>query len=128
MKRTMALLITIACLAIAGLATTGTAAASGKGCPHGQVNTIVGTMHRDILPGTDCADVIYGLRGNDLIIGHNGEDRLLGGRGNDQLRGVDGFADQIRGGRGRDDRCRGDQLDVFTGCEHILRFFVTPAK
>ena len=42
---------------------------------------------------------------------------VFGGFGNDRLRGnVDGEADLLAGGRGRD-RCIGDALDTFVGCE-----------
>jgi Ca2+-binding RTX toxin-like protein len=121
----MSILIVIAFLAVAAMMTAGTASAHGKGCPHGQVNTIVGTNGTDFLVGTNCSDYIYGLGNNDVLLGNKGSDHLFGGRGNDRLRGVDGYPDVLSGGRG-DDRCRGDQLDIFKNCEHVLRIFVTP--
>jgi len=111
------------------MATAGTAAANDRHhnhCHPWETNTIVGSPGADILIGSQCDDYIYGLRGSDLLVGSGGEDHLFGGRGNDRLRGVDGYADVLRGGRGHFDRCRGDQLDIFTGCEFVLRFYVTP--
>lgn len=129
MKRMMTTLVVIAFFAVASMAMAGTASANegpGEHCHRDQITTIIGSLGNDILPGTRCDNYIYGLRGADTLIGNTGNDHLFGGRGNDLLRGVDGYADVLNCGLGGNDHARGDQLDIFEGCEHVLRFFVQP--
>ena len=119
------------------LATAGNAAASDSSwhhhrhhhsCRHVPVQTIIGTNCPDVLVGGRCSDYIYGLGGRDRIFAGGGGDHLFGGRGNDRLNSINGFADVVGGGRGRNDRCRGDQLDIFLRCEHVIRFFIQPVE
>lgn len=131
MKRMMTALIVIAFLAVAAMATAGSASAhegDGNHCRHDSVNTIVGSLGNDRLVGTNCADYIYGLNGDDVLVGRAGSDHLFGNRGNDRLNGVDGYPDVLNCGLGNNDRARGDQLDSFIRCEHVLVFFVQPVS
>lgn len=116
--------------AVALLAVAAPASASTNGpsfehhCwPWAPPNVIVGSGNADVLPGTECADTIYGLSGNDRLIGNDGRDTLYGGLGNDRLFGIDGERDFLFGGRGTD-ICRGDQFDLFFGCERVIRVAV----
>lgn len=59
---------------------------------NGQLATIVGSSHDDVIVGSPIDDVIVGLGGNDTIDGGGGNDVICGGLG----------ADIIRGGAGRD--------------------------
>ena len=71
----------------------------------GQLATIVGTNHDDVLAGTTGSDVAVlldgdkffdGLGGNDRVCGGDGDDFLVGGAGGDLMAGGTG-ADQLRG-------------------------------
>jgi metallophosphoesterase (TIGR03767 family) len=64
-------------------------------------------------------DRVNGGRQRDWIAGYSGEDRLTGGGGNDYIKSKDGEADLIRCGKGRKDRARGDELDLFISCERV---------
>ena len=102
------------------------APAGSHPCHPNTVNVITGTQGPDFLAGTPCADAIYGFGGADVLIGRAGVDVLAGGSGRDRLLGVDGTADRLRGGRGRD-YCKGDQFDTFVSCERRVRVIVAPA-
>jgi Tol biopolymer transport system component len=95
---------------------------------------IYGTNGDDLLTGTPGDDLICGLRGNDRIHGGGGNDTILGGDGNDSIAGgagtdrlfgasgndrlyaLDGKADVVNGGPGRD-RMWGDEVDTVSEIE-----------
>ncbi|MFL5896145.1 MAG: hypothetical protein ACJ76Z_13675, partial [Thermoleophilaceae bacterium] len=81
---------------------------------------IAGGAGNDRLSGGDGNDVIDGGPGNDRITGGAGRDRITGGTGNDSIDLVDGSADTVNCGAGRD-RVRMDSRDHARSCERITR-------
>jgi hypothetical protein len=79
-----------------------------------------GGRGNDRLAGGSGRDRLSGGRGNDRLAGGSGRDRLSGGRGADRLNTVDGRADAVMGGSGRD-ICRVDPADEakVKGCEIV---------
>jgi hypothetical protein len=88
-------------LALSGLISTPSDAATKKKTSDGQVCTIVGTAKSDVIKGTKKRDVICGLGGNDKISGLGGDDVIDGGVGKDKIDGGPGD-DKILGGAGTD--------------------------
>ncbi len=84
-------------------------------------DAIRGGRGPDRLQGRGGRDCLYGQRGRDKLNGGADSDRLFGGRGGDVIRAVDGSADRVSCGRGRD-RAVVDQRDR-TGrfCERVRR-------
>jgi uncharacterized repeat protein (TIGR01451 family) len=80
----------------------------------GEVCTITGTNHSDVLNGTPGDDVICGGNGKDTINGGGGNDIIVGGNGKDVLNGNDGN-DTILGKNGKDQVTGGLGLDVLNG-------------
>ena len=113
---------------------TGNDALSGGRGPDG----IAGDQGRDIMVGGPSNDVVAAGSGNDRAAGGSGDDTIGGGRGNDRVRGdagvdrlfggtgrdavnaVDGTADVVDCGPGRD-RARADRIDQVTNCESVTR-------
>jgi uncharacterized repeat protein (TIGR01451 family) len=81
---------------------------------------ISGGAGNDRLSGGDGNDVIDGGSGNDRITGGAGRDRITGGTGNDSIDVVDGSADTVNCGPGRD-KVRLDSRDRARGCERVIR-------
>jgi RTX calcium-binding nonapeptide repeat (4 copies) len=75
-----------------------------------------GQAGRDFLSMGDGDDLAFGGAGDDGISGGTGEDRLYGGAGNDVLDSLDGFADLVHGGPGRD-TAYPDSLDRMVSIE-----------
>jgi Ca2+-binding RTX toxin-like protein len=133
-RRRIATILLLACLAAAVIAVAAAGAESGVAprCD-GKHATIVGTSGDDVIQGTDGADVIsagpgndkvYGGLGNDIVCGGPGEDLLHGGRGNDWLEGGAGTDrvfgdlgdDHLTGGGGdRDEVSGGLGIDTVSG-------------
>ena len=68
------------------------------------IENVIGSMHDDMLTGTDDVDVgnsLWGLAGNDFLSGREGNDMLYGGEGDDSLEGGD-ENDTLEGGPGAD--------------------------
>lgn len=110
------------------VATTGTASALLAG--FGDVLAVqrVGDRAADILKGSKRADQLRGKGGDDSLTGGAGNDRLYGGPGIDELSGgagrdrlyaVDGEADTVNCGPGKDIAYI-DPGDAAGGCETTL--------
>jgi len=64
--------------------------------------------------------VIYGRGGDDRINGGKGPDIVYGGRGDDVLKDfASGQSPGLLVGGPGHDRCIGDKLDTFRGCEVV---------
>ena len=92
---------------------------------HGGNDQMFGSFGRDVFYGDSGNDRLSGSHGKDRLVGGNGKDRLDGGcnqdklfgdAGNDRLIGIDGWADRLNGGTGRDFGHR-DQLDSLASVE-----------
>ena len=92
-----------------------------------------GTAAGERLLGRGGPDVLQGRGGDDCLVGGPGRDRLEGGSGRDVLKGgpgkdfihaVDGVAETVRCGPGRD-RVRADATDRLRGCERVRREFAS---
>jgi Ca2+-binding RTX toxin-like protein len=94
MKRTIALLTTMAMIL---LLATSVALAAAISCPTGPNGTCRGTASADTITGTANRDIIDSFRGSDTLNARGANDTLDGGQGNDAL----------NGGRG-DDKLDGD--------------------
>lgn len=82
---------------------------------NGRKATIVGKGKID---GTLHPDVIVGSEGNDRITGRDSDDTICGLGGNDYLSGGGGH-DAIDGGKGKDDVRGGDGNDAMTGGDGV---------
>jgi len=101
---------------------------------------VTGTTQGDQIQGMNGPQIIYGRGGDDRINGGKGPDIVYGGLGDDDLTtGKGGATEAAYGGRGDDvlkdfasgqspgllvggpghDRCIGDKLDTFRGCEVV---------
>ena len=65
------------------------------------IENVIGSMHDDMLTGTDYANSLWGLAGDDTLYGGEGDDTLYGGEGDDTLDGGDNN-DTLTGGAGAD--------------------------
>ena len=65
------------------------------------IEHIDGSLHNDVLSGSDDANFLYGAGGDDIVKGVGGADILYGAGGNDTLKGGGG-ADVLEGGIGID--------------------------
>jgi Ca2+-binding RTX toxin-like protein len=65
------------------------------------IESVVGSLHNDILIGNNEANLLQGLDGADSLFGGGGDDHLIGDRGNDLLVGGAG-GDDLDGGEGID--------------------------
>jgi Ca2+-binding RTX toxin-like protein len=74
----------------------------------------VGSMHADVITGTNGHNTIWGLWGNDSVYGLLGNDLVFGENGNDVLIGAGG-ADALHGEEGADYVYAGDDADTGTG-------------
>lgn len=112
----------------------------------GKPATMVGTINRDAMRGTNGDDVIVGfaggddingLGGNDTICGGRGGDSLSGGRGNDSLFGARGYDslsgdrddDLLVSGRGAANHIGGPGNDEMRGSaarRDMLEYFTAP--
>lgn len=63
---------------------------------------VYGSVHDDVLRGTDGDDSFFGLRGDDTFFGLGGSDGLLGFQGDDVIYGGDGDDYSLEGGAGDD--------------------------
>ncbi len=78
------------------------------------IENVIGSMHDDVLTGTDNVNVgnsLWGLGGNDILSGREGEDMLYGGAGDDMLDGGD-ENDTLEGGYGADELTGGLGADT----------------
>ena len=78
------------------------------------IENIMGSMHDDVLTGTDNVNKsnrLWGLDGNDTLRGDEGPDRLYGGAGDDSLDGGD-EGDVLEGGPGADELTGGRGDDI----------------
>jgi hypothetical protein len=118
MRRTAALIMTIACVALAALlggAADAGARASAATC-QGKPATIV--AKGPVTRGTSGDDVIVGTAGNDRIEAGGGNDLVCAGAGDDEIRAAEGD-DSLDGGPG-DDRCLGGPgASTLAGCERV---------
>ena len=80
------------------------------------IESVQGSMHDDVLTGSNRANKLWGLGGNDELNGDNGDDVLFGGAGDDDLDGGDG-EDVLNGGPGADNLVggRGEDTASFAG-------------
>ena len=79
-----------------------------------QVESVVGSVHGDVLGGDDGANRLSGGGGNDRLSGRGGDDVLEGGAGADRLLGGGGD-DMLEGGAGADRLLGGGGDDVLEG-------------
>ena len=81
---------------------------------------VTGTTEGDQIQGMNGPQIIYGRGGDDRINGGKGPDIVYGGRGDDVLKDFASGQSPglLVGGPGRD-RCIGDKLDTFRGCEVV---------
>jgi len=105
---------------------------------NGGTDRLAGDKGRDVIAGGGDADVIAAGSGNDRVQGGAGDDIIGGGRKKDRLAGGAG-ADQLFGGAGRDainavdgaadvvdcgggrDSARVDPIDQVSNCEAVTR-------
>ncbi len=82
-----------------------------------------GGTGNDTVDGGAGIDDSRGGAGNDKVsCGAGGKEKAFGDAGNDTLNCKDGKGgDTINGGTGTKDKCIGDKLDVFIGCETIIK-------
>lgn len=100
-----ALALSLALIAVLGLAAPASAAPACGEPPETVGRTIYGTPCDDVIHAPRSVTTVYGEGGDDTIFGGRGNDHLNGGDGNDRLYGGIGD-DQLRGGPG-DDRLSG---------------------
>lgn len=96
----------------------------------GEIATIVGTRHAEMLTGTAGRDVIagrggrdsiVGRGGNDLICGNGGDDRIVGGTGHDKISGGP-QSDRFMGGPGNDVLDGGSDADPDKEWNDVLTY------
>ena len=78
------------------------------------IENVIGSMHDDMLTGTDNVNVgnsLWGLGGADSLYGREGPDMLYGGAGDDMLSGGD-EGDTLEGGPGADELTGGLGADT----------------
>ena len=78
------------------------------------IENVIGSMHDDMLTGTDDVNVgnsLWGLGGADSLFGREGPDMLYGGAGDDMLSGGD-EGDTLEGGPGADELTGGLGADT----------------
>ena len=78
------------------------------------IENVMGSMHDDVLTGTDNvnkSNSLWGLDGNDTLRGDEGPDYLYGGAGDDSLDGGD-EGDVLEGGPGADELTGGLGADT----------------
>jgi len=113
---------------------------AGPGAEASNPTVVTGTLQGDQIQGMNGPQIIYGRGGDDQINGGKGPDIVFGGLGDDVLTtGKGGATEAAYGGRGDDvlkdfasgqspgllvggpghDRCIGDKLDTFRGCEVV---------
>jgi Tol biopolymer transport system component len=80
--------------------------------------TIVGTIVKDELKGTNQRDIVVALKGADKVPGRAGNDVICGNPGGDKLFGADG-RDRLFGGPGNDEITGGPGSDKFKECESV---------
>lgn len=86
------------------------------------INTVSGSLYRDILVGSDANESLRGNEGNDFIKGMGGSDELFGYLGDDEIDGIDGVAgNDILNGQDGTDTCSidstADAADTTYDCE-----------
>ena len=94
----------------------------GDDCVHGDgdADAIFGDDGDDTLLGGSARDRLYGGPGDDALVGGGSGDLMDGGAGADIIDAVDGRADRVRCGSGRD-RVRADRVDRLSRCERVRR-------
>jgi Ca2+-binding RTX toxin-like protein len=94
----------------------------GEDCVHGDrhADALFGDDGDDTLLGGSGRDRLYGGPGDDALSGGGSRDLIDGGAGADIIDAVDGRADRVRCGSGRD-RVRADKFDRLKGCERVRR-------
>ena len=78
------------------------------------IENVIGSMHDDMITGTDNVNVgnsLWGLGGADSLYGREGPDMLYGGAGDDMLSGGD-EGDTLEGGPGADELTGGLGADT----------------
>jgi len=88
---------------------------------NGGNDRLKGLAGRDCLEGGSGNDTLNGGAGNDKLYGDRGRNRYDAGTGNDFIDAVNGIAETINCGPGRD-TARLDQRDRAVGCERVTRF------
>jgi uncharacterized repeat protein (TIGR01451 family) len=92
-------------------------------------DNLSGSAGADVLNGGSGKDKLSGGSGNDRLVGGSGNDTISGGQGknsvsagsgNDVINSVDGKAEKIDCGKGRD-KIRADKRDKLKGCESVKR-------
>lgn len=58
--------------------------ADAEGDTYNSIEHVYGTIHSDIIIGSDSSNNLYGQSGNDVIIAKGGNDQLVGGEGSDR--------------------------------------------
>src|SRR5207237_1207843 len=81
---------------------------------------IDGSDRGETIRGTVRADGIFAFGGNDRVLAGAGDDCVYGGSGNDRISSVNGVAEVVRCGAGRD-IVRADPNDRLIGCERVKR-------
>jgi Ca2+-binding RTX toxin-like protein len=81
---------------------------------HGDIETIIGTPHSDLVAGDSSSETLIGGAGNDVLSGNNGSDTLLGLEGDDVILGGNGH-DLLRGWLGADRLFGGPDGDRLKG-------------
>jgi Ca2+-binding RTX toxin-like protein len=113
--RRTALLILLAVMAAALVATSGVALAKNiTGTENGQ--RIVSTKYADRINALGGDDVVLGYAGPDKIRGGDDNDQQYGGRGNDIIYSEGGFRDLVNCGDGTD-TAYVDAKDRVVDCE-----------
>ena len=77
----------------------------------GGIENVIGSMHDDMLTGTDDTNSLWGRAGADRLYGKDGDDYLYGGEGDDTLDGGDND-DTLTGGAGADLLIGGEGVDT----------------
>ena len=109
-----AAVVTLATLALSSVATAATIKGSSR------PDALTGGPGPDVLFGYGGNDRIEGRGGNDVLNGGAGADFLSGGPGNDRITSVDGIADAVFCGPGRD-IVTADLDDDLSDCEAVSR-------
>ena len=87
------------------------AAGNAMGDPVESIERLHGSMHDDMLTGSDMGNRLFGGDGDDTLAGEGGNDLLFGMGGDDELMGGDGH-DLLNGGAGADMLEGGDGVDT----------------
>lgn len=78
------------------------------------IERVIGSVHDDVLVGSNAGENLRGENGNDSLTGAGGSDTLVGGNGADTLDGGAG-ADVLQGDAGQDLLFGGNGNDTLTG-------------